>query len=158
MVKLNNKLKQLIEEWSLLSTFHCYPKIFQTKSNREKWIWSLIFILFSCLTFWLLIKGILDYLEFDVVTKIRVISSKSLNFPTLTICDSSLFTTKEAELLLNNAKQLDETFYLKRGEHSIPSGIVFNLNQLENYVDFVFSNVTSWMNKRNESWALVLRI
>jgi hypothetical protein len=97
----------LLKEWSLLSTFHCYPKIFQTKSIYAKLIWSLIFVLFSCLTFWLVVKGIVEYFEFDVVTKIRVISPQSITFPTVTICEANMFTTKEAEELISEALLLE---------------------------------------------------
>ena len=104
-------LKTLLVDRALLSTFHCYPKIFQTKNLYAKLTWSLLFILFSCLTFWFVVKGVLDFLEYDVVTKIRVISQQSITFPTVTICDASLFTTKESETLLERAKLLDEKFY-----------------------------------------------
>ena len=97
----------LLKEWSLLSTFHCYPKIFQTKNIYAKLTWSLIFVLFSCLTFWLVVKGIIDYLEFDVVTKIRVISPQSITFPTVTICEANTFTTKQAEDLIGEALLLE---------------------------------------------------
>ncbi len=103
-------LKTLLVDRALLSTFHCYPKIFQTKNLYAKLIWSLLFILFNCLTF-LFVKGVLDFLEYDVVTKIRVISQQSITFPIVTICDASLFTTKESETLLERAKLLDEKFY-----------------------------------------------
>jgi len=95
-----DNLKTLLVEWSLLSTFHCYPKIFQTKNIYAKLTWSLLFIIFSCLTFWLVVKGIVDYAEFDVVSKIRVISQQSITFPTVTICDANPFASKEADELI----------------------------------------------------------
>jgi hypothetical protein len=130
-------LKTLLVEWSLLSTFHCYPKIFQTKNIYAKLTWSLLFLIFSCLTFWFVVKGILDFLEYDVVTKIRVISQQSITFPTITICDSSLFTTKESEQLLEHAKLLDEKFYENDGKKHSDFDLI--LNQMENLVDFVYS-------------------
>jgi hypothetical protein len=102
-----SNLKTLLVEWSLLSTFHCYPKIFQTKNIHAKLTWSLLFILFSCLTFWLVVKGILDYVEFDVVSKIRVISQQSITFPTITICDANPFTSKEAEHFIRDTLLLE---------------------------------------------------
>jgi hypothetical protein len=89
------------------------------------------------------VKGILDYFEFGVVTKIRVISQKSIDFPTITICDASIFTTKEAENLLVQAKQLDEEFYSNRGSNLTLSEIRFKIDQLDNFVDFAFSKMAS---------------
>ena len=70
-VKITEAKHRLVE-WSLSSNIHCYPKIFQSKNIYAKILWLICFLLFSFLTFWLVIKGVLDFLEFDVVAKIRV--------------------------------------------------------------------------------------
>ena len=96
-----SELKKLLTESSLTCTFHCYPKIFQYKSIYAKVLWIGVFLIFSCLTFWLVIKCLLDYFEFDVVSKIRVYAEDSSAFPTITICDANPLTTKQAEHEIN---------------------------------------------------------
>ena len=104
-------LKSRLTEWSLTSTFHCYPKIFQTKNVYAKILWTLFFLVFSCLTFMLVIKCLTDFLEFDVVSKIRINSQEASLFPTLTICWANPLTTQEAERLVYEVDQLPREYY-----------------------------------------------
>ena len=59
-----SKLKYLLKEWSLSSSFQCLTKLYQYESRFKRILWLIIFIAFSFGTFWFLINGILDYLEF----------------------------------------------------------------------------------------------
>ena len=111
----NYEIRKAIVEWSNVTTFHCYPKIFQSKNIYAKFIWILFFLIFSCLTFWLVVKGILDYLEYDVVSKTRNFMQKSTPFPTITICDNNQFTTKEAEYLFNEESIIDKEIFKRVG-------------------------------------------
>ena len=112
---IRTELKNKLVAWSLSSNFHCYPKIFQYENIYAKIIWIIFFILFAFMTFWLVIKGVLDFLEFDVVSKIGVYSEDKSVFPTVTICEANAFTTKEAEYLLSEEKILDENFLFSKG-------------------------------------------
>jgi hypothetical protein len=88
------KTTQKLAEWSSTCTFHCFPKIFLYEHVVFKIVWTVNFLCFSCLTIWLVSKCLLDYLEFDVVTKIRAVSEKDAIFPTVTICDANTFPSK----------------------------------------------------------------
>ena len=103
------EIQALFVEWSHLSTSHCYPKIFQYKNPFVKLIWILFFLVFACLTSWFLIFGVLNYFEFEVVSKIRVYNEETLVYPVVTICDANPFTTKYAEDLLEDSVIQDET-------------------------------------------------
>ena len=90
-------IKEALTDWSLSCTFHCYPKIFQYKNNSLRIIWFALFVSFTGFTGYLVSKSIIDYFEFEVVSKIQLTNVDHLEFPTITICDTNLFTTKQAE-------------------------------------------------------------
>jgi hypothetical protein len=89
-------------DWSLLSTFHCYPKIFQYKNTVARILWSICFLLFGAITCWLVAQCYMDYVEYEVVTQIKVITERPITFPTITICQYNPFTTVFAQDLINN--------------------------------------------------------
>jgi len=88
--------KETCRQWSMSSTAQCLPKVFQYENTYIKIVWSLIFIVFSVATDFFFIQGIFDFLEFDVVSKIRVYNEQTLVYPVVTLCDANVFTTKEA--------------------------------------------------------------
>ena len=94
---LFEKLRETFIEWSLLTKFDCYSKIFEYKSRIGRCIWLIAFLLFSSLTIWLLEKCIGDYLNYEIVTKTEIVYERPTEFPTITICDSNPFKTKFAE-------------------------------------------------------------
>ena len=102
--------KQTLIEWSLASTFHCYPKIYQYQNKVAKLMWFTFFIGFSGLTSYLVMKGFLEYLDYEVVSKIEVVNEAEVEFPAVTICSMSDFTTKQGE----NFMQLMWTKYAGR--------------------------------------------
>ena len=53
------KLKHLLKEWSLSSSFQCLTKLYQYESRFIRILWVIIFIAFSFGTFWFFINGIL---------------------------------------------------------------------------------------------------
>ena len=96
--------KSVFTEWSLQTTCQCYPKIFQTDNNLLKVTWALVFLTFSGVTAWLTIKCLVDYLEYDVVSKIRVFSEKPVEFPTVTVCDG-IFHSRLVKRFISDSPQ-----------------------------------------------------
>ncbi len=98
-----SKIKFLILEWSQSVTYHCFPKIFKEKTCFcMRFIWALIFLVFSSFTCYILVNNIISYYEYDVVSTIRVINEDSSVFPAVTICNSDPYVTKYAENLTRN--------------------------------------------------------
>ena len=112
-----NTFKQNLHEWSVSCTFHCYPKCFQYKNKQIRVVWMLLFLIFSCFTCMLVYKCLTDYFQYEVVSKIQVVKVDQLTFPAVTICDSSPFTTKQAEAYIQNElyqnKSSDFTYILQ---------------------------------------------
>jgi hypothetical protein len=100
--KSSSELEKVFVEWSLLSTFHCYPKIFQYENKIAKVIWSLIFILFSAATSFLVATSFNDFFEYRVVSTIRLVDERPILFPAVTICDNNAFNTVQAQHLMDS--------------------------------------------------------
>jgi len=97
-----DQIKDEFIEWSLLTKFDCFSKIFQTKNFLLKFLWLSLFLIFTSLTAYFLSKNLLDYLNYDTVSKIDIINEKPTEFPALTICNTNPFTTSTAQLLISN--------------------------------------------------------
>ena len=152
--------KQALVEWSLTSTFHCYPKIFQYKNKIAKSIWLIIFIAFSFLTGFLVNKNFEEYFANEVVSKIQVIREEPTQFPTITICDSAPFTTKQAKQLidtLTDTKNFSNGDYLRYRVDSLflndsfRQSLGFSLKSVKdcqfNFLNCTKSNDFSWFYK-----------
>jgi hypothetical protein len=95
--KLKAKLLEKLEE----SSSHGLPRIFKSKLTFLKIFWAICFIsaIFTCS--WMSIDGIIEYFQYDIVSKIlKVHEAKSL-FPAVTICNTNALATTNAGDLLN---------------------------------------------------------
>ena len=99
------EIKKILNDFSSRVTFQCFPKIFQTNNLLLQVIWTLVFLLFSMVTSGLVIKSLLEYFEYQVITQIKIVHEIPTEFPTVTICDANPFTTKDAEFLIRNVTQ-----------------------------------------------------
>ena len=100
------KVKEIFLEWSNRTDMNCYTKIFIYRHNPlVSFVWILILLVSSVITFWLIAKSVLDYFNYSVVSQIGTgYESKSL-FPTVTICDYNPFTTLQAQEMFENVAQ-----------------------------------------------------
>ena len=91
------EVKHIFLEWSKKATFECYPKIFEKQRKSLRFIWLVIFFIFSGLTLFVLYESISDYFDRETVTKIEIRHVRPLLFPTVTICDSDPFTSATSQ-------------------------------------------------------------
>ncbi len=77
-------------------TIHGLPNIFRTKNGTSKIIWIVSTLAATVLCAYLLAQSIIDYLSFQVVTKIDLIEETSAIVPQITICSSHLFVTNSS--------------------------------------------------------------
>ena len=94
-------VKKVFVDWSKNVAFQSYPKIFDDELHfLVKFLWLLVFLVFSGITSYLCVQSILVYLQWGIVSTIEIIRESPTEFPAVTICDSNPFTTKEAQTLL----------------------------------------------------------
>jgi hypothetical protein len=97
-----NELKESFIEWSLLTKFDCYSKIFEYKRLCSRLFWFVLFMACICVTAWLITKNIVDYMKYEIITRTEIITERPMTFPAITVCDNNPFTTKYAESLIKN--------------------------------------------------------
>jgi hypothetical protein len=100
--KKSIKIKKEFVEWSLLTKFDCYSKIFENEVAWVKVVWTLLFLIFSGFTAWLVILNIINYFHYEVTSIIEVKNERPTHFPAITICNSNPFTSSQAQSLMDD--------------------------------------------------------
>lgn len=120
------------------STVHGIAKIARAKNNLHKLIWIFTTILFISFCSFLIYKAVIDYLTYDVVTKIRVIKESSIEFPTVTICNSAPIISKSGREYINKLLTVNgvpfEDQLERANSNVIDSAYYLSLNQI--YLSF----------------------
>ena len=101
------RVNTIFLEWSRSVTYHGFPKIFIAKTHVvARILWALVFACLFSLTSLILVKNIMAFYEYNVMSTIEVVNESPTQFPTITICDSNPFTTKKAEQIFRNISEL----------------------------------------------------
>ena len=103
------KLSEIFHLWSRNVDINCYTKILEYKTNfKAQLIWIFILLGSTGATFYFIIRSIIDFFDYDVVTKTSVINQKTTPFPTVTFCDSNPFTSLESQTLMESIAEANE--------------------------------------------------
>jgi hypothetical protein len=94
------ELKLHWEEFVGRCTTHGIINIHQNKAIFYKIVWIFLFLTTSTLCFYLVVSAVVAYLEYEVTTRIRIKPNGPIDFPTIRICDASIYSTKEAKQML----------------------------------------------------------
>lgn len=107
----NAKIKEILKETALSSTSHGIPNIVRSTSLLLKLMWATCLIVSTGLCSYLVVKSIMNYFEYEVVTKINVIYENPAPFPTVTFCNLRPFVGDYLEkLYLKNNKTLPKGY------------------------------------------------
>jgi len=102
-VRKLHAFKIIIFESLSNSTIHGIPNIIKSNSKEIKFMWLIFFIASTALCSYMVVQSILDYLSFEVNTKIRTVFDENSNiFPTIKICNRNMFTTEASLTFLKD--------------------------------------------------------
>jgi hypothetical protein len=90
------KVKMILVETGRESTAHGIPHILRNPMLPIKLIWIVCFLASCGFCAYLLTKGVLDYLAYDVVTTIRKMPDIPALFPSVTLCNANMITNQIA--------------------------------------------------------------
>ena len=104
----NQKIFQVLKDAGQSSTIHGISHIFKTKNILFKLMW-IGFLIISCATCcYLITSNILNFLKWEVVTKIEVVTEIPSIFPSISICSSNPIQTNSSlefiEQVLNKSQ------------------------------------------------------
>jgi hypothetical protein len=107
------QIKQKVSEWILSSSSHGLPNLFRSKRVSIKLFWFVCFIgsLAACSIS--IIQTVVQYIQFDVTTNYRVYHESTPVFPAITVCNKNLFTTHEAQMLIDEIERENPKYALE---------------------------------------------
>jgi hypothetical protein len=122
-------IKEAFKTCLLNSTLHALPNVCRSENKTGKIIWILLFLVSCSFCFVLVVLSFLEYLSYDVNTKIRINAVSELEFPVVTLCNMGVFTT---EYGLNHSQKIFEKNYQTNNK----SNRSFNFDSYMNELDF----------------------
>jgi hypothetical protein len=88
--------RKTIKDFLQTSTLHGVPNIVRTERIILKLIWTIAFIASACTCSYMVMKTLVTYLEFEVVTKINVANEMPAVFPMVSVCNIHPFNTNHS--------------------------------------------------------------
>ena len=136
--QVKDKVKEKFVEWSQSSTSHGYPNIFRTKNTIVKIMWLIFLLAGLGVGIYMVIRGVREYLEFNVTTTIRKIKADSLVFPAVSVCNVNPFVTEEG------ARYVLDYFRDKYGENITSIADIKSVTEnFDHDLDFLRQTVAS---------------
>ena len=100
--KISLRIRELFFDFLNKTTIHGLKNVKDANSHFIRFLW-IIFIMFSAsLCIYSITSGIFSYINYEVTTKTRYINENKSVFPTVSICNQNIFTSKYAYELLKN--------------------------------------------------------
>ena len=99
---LKNSLISLVEE----STIHGLPRISKTDSWLIKMVWLGAFLASSSCCIYLNINSIMNFLQYDTITRIETIRQSPADFPVITLCNYNQYPFNDTHSLIDNISSM----------------------------------------------------
>ena len=99
-IEKNNKVKNFKEtfiSWSENTDINCYGKIFKYENLFVKLFWLIILLASLSITAWIMSLSIVSYFQYGIVSQIRLVYEKPIEFPAVTFCDNNPFSTQQGQ-------------------------------------------------------------
>lgn len=131
-------LKEAFKEWLSASTSHGLPNVVRTNNTLIKIMWIIFFTISSAICGYFLATSILQYLKYEVVSRMYVVYELPTPFPAVTICNGYPFVTNQSNEFVND---ILERYNLT----NIDKGNYFGSKK----VDFILANYIISLNSLN---------
>lgn len=105
------ELKKLLQRCAHQTTIEGIRNVMSSPNRLLKIAWLVFMVVSSCACFYMVVRLILIYLEFNQLSSIRQVSHKELRFPNISICNPNFMITPEATRFLRE-------FYLNNYNHT----------------------------------------
>lgn len=93
---LSERAKEKVYGWATSTTTHGVQRFTKATRRHTRLLW-LVFILIALgLAIYVLANDVLQYLQHDVTTKIRIVDEKSVTFPVVSVCNMNPLVTPSA--------------------------------------------------------------
>jgi hypothetical protein len=127
---------EAIECVESLST-HGLPNLSRSKYKPVKFMWLILTIGFAGLSFYFIIKSLIDYFHYNVSTEVRMIYENDLEFPSISICNKNKFSNN---ISIDYIKQLTRIQFNNKTFDEILDSKFENLSNLSFEIKNYFKN------------------
>ena len=94
MSEIKEEISRLLKLRLESSSFIILPNIYRSKHVQLKLLWFILSFICVGWCSWLMSRTVIDYLNYDVITKTEVKYETQLIFPVITICNTNIFSTE----------------------------------------------------------------
>ena len=91
-------MKEIIGKWLRETTAHGIPNLMKTEKISIKIMWLICVLISTGLCSYIIITNINSYFTYEAVTKIREINEFPSIFPTISICNTNVFTNQNSSI------------------------------------------------------------
>lgn len=147
---LFSKLKHRVSKIATTSTLHGLSNLIRTESIVFKIIWFACLITSGSVCCVLINRTVLEYLRYEVTTKIRNIKENEVDFPAIAICNSNALVTEFAEDFLISYIENNTNYSFANVENRLESlsGFLSNNTELKQQISFSFYNLNIEIKKK----------
>jgi len=144
---LKQELKEAFVNWASSSTSHGFPNIFRTNILILKLIWLAFLLIATGACIYMCTEAVLDYLDWEVLTKVRVYSEIPIEFPVITVCNLNPWTG-------NLSVDLMRKIYEEKNNKSFNESLtrIKNLDRYRLYFEREAAN-PSFGDENRKNWA-----
>jgi hypothetical protein len=121
--EIKQKSKEILEA----SSINGIPNLIRTNRLAIRVMWAICLIVSFGICANLIVETLLEYLQFEVVTKIRKINQFPCPFPNVTVCGANIFATNYSLLFLDQFKSVN---------YSIENSSAFYRNNIYKSLEF----------------------
>ena len=149
---MSNRLKKIIEEGFTYSTIHGLPNIATNKHVPIKILWTVCLLVSTGVCSFLIITGVMSYLEYDVISKVSIFNEVTSPFPTISICNIYPYVNGNSSNFVRNTL-IEQNFsqFLNYSDN----GLSLEPNKfLTNYLSLI--NGVKVSNEEKKSYSLTL--
>jgi len=129
------EIKETSKEIMLSSSINGIPNLIRTRRFGIKLLWTMCLLASVSICFYMVVQSILDYLSYEVATKIRKINQFPSPFPAITICNSNSFLTNYS---LNLVDELNLKF---SDENILENDTIFYVSSNPYYRNNIYNNL-----------------
>lgn len=105
--KTRSRIKEYVSKAASSSTTHGIDRILNTNRNILRILWITFFLASTATCGYFIGNTIMDFLEFNVVTKIQTIYEVPQLFPTVSVCNLNIFNNNQSiEFALKSLKTI----------------------------------------------------
>lgn len=100
-ISVSVQIKEILKESALSTTNHALPNIVRNKNVYIRLMWIFCFFASTGICSYAVIQSIINYLNYEVVTKINLFYENPTQFPTVTFCNLDPIHTKDLGDFIN---------------------------------------------------------